>query len=93
MISDGKFFQELWEIEKRKNNFDWNNRASKHDAFQVHDFGAVVGAGLKPTSREQGTTAALKMNIKIMEEEKKNDSGTSAAGSTDKKPEEKDKKK
>ena len=33
MIIDGKFFQELWEIEKRKNNFDWNNRATKHDAF------------------------------------------------------------
>ena len=32
LIYDGKFFQVLWENEKRKNTFDWSSR-SKHDAF------------------------------------------------------------
>ena len=33
LIYDGKFFQEVWEHEKRKNTFNWNNRSSKHDAY------------------------------------------------------------
>ena len=33
IVYDGKFFQELWEYEKRKHTFNWNNRNAKHDAF------------------------------------------------------------
>lgn len=63
IVYDGKFFQELWEYEKRKHTFNWNNRTSKHDAFQVKDFGASMSAVTKPTSREQDAELAMKMKI------------------------------
>ena len=69
LIYDGKFFQEVWEHEKRKNTFNWNNRSSKHDAYQVHEYGKAVGAGLVPTSREKGSAVAMNIKMNMMDEE------------------------
>ena len=81
LIHEGKFFQEVWEHEKRKNTFNWNNRSSKHDAYQVHEYGQAVGAGLVPTSREKGSAMAMNIKMTIMDEERKNGDKSSDAKS------------
>lgn len=59
IMYDGTMFQVLWEQEKRKNAFTWDNKTKKHDAFAVHQFGANVDRVVAPTTRDQGSKAAI----------------------------------
>lgn len=61
-------FQTLWEQEKRKSQFTWENRNKKHDAFAVHDFGQNVDRVVAPTTREADKRAAA--NLQRMDREK-----------------------
>jgi len=49
---EGTFFQVLWESEKRKSQFNWDNKNKKHDAFTVRNFGENVDSVVAPTTRE-----------------------------------------
>ena len=51
IMYDGTMFQVLWEQEKRKNQFTWDNKNKKHDAFAVREFGATVDRVVAPTTR------------------------------------------
>lgn len=56
---DGAFFQVLWESEKRKSQFNWDNQKKKHDPFAVRNFGENVNSVVAPTTREQGSAQAI----------------------------------
>ena len=58
LMYDGNMFQVLWEQEKRKNAFTWQNKDRKHDAFEVHAFGENVDRVVQPTTRDRGTKHA-----------------------------------
>ena len=70
-------FQVLWEQEKKKNAFTWENKNRRHDAFAVHDFGNNVDRVVAPTTREQGTKQAINLQVMSLEnnEERKNKPG------------------
>ena len=55
LVHENNMFQVLWEQEKRKNQFNWQNRSKKQDAFAVKDFGQNMDRVVAPTTREQGT--------------------------------------
>ena len=42
----------LWEAEKRKSSFTWENKNRRHDPFAVHGFGENVDRVVAPTTRE-----------------------------------------
>jgi hypothetical protein len=52
-------FQVLWENEKRKSSFNWENKNKRHDPFAVHGFGENVDRVVAPTTREQGSRTAI----------------------------------
>lgn len=68
---DGKLFGMLWEQEKAKSSFNWQNKDKKHDAFKAHDFGQNLDSVNKPTSREVGFSKSIEVH-NSPEEEKKN---------------------
>jgi len=68
LMYDGSMFQVLWEQEKRKNAFTWQNKNKRHDPFAVHEFGDKVNQVVAPTTRERGTAAA--MNIQVLDRER-----------------------
>lgn len=68
LMYDGSMFQVLWEQEKRKNAFTWQNKNKRHDPFAVHEFGDKVDQVVKPTTREHGSAAA--MNIQVLDRER-----------------------
>lgn len=77
IVHDNTFFQVLWEQEKRKNQFSWESRQSKHDAFVAHSFGASFDHVVKPTTREQGTAEAIE--LQLMNEEEKGEKSSSVS--------------
>ena len=58
-------FQVMWEAEKRKNAFTWENQKKRHDPFAVHEFGEKVNQVVAPTTREQGSKQAI--NLQVMQ--------------------------
>ena len=52
ILYEGSMFQVLWEAEKRKNAFTWENQKKRHDPFAVHEFGDKVNQVVAPTTRE-----------------------------------------
>ena len=52
LLVDGSMFNVLWEQEKRKSQFTWDNKNKKHDPFAVHAFGDKVDRNVAPTTRE-----------------------------------------
>ena len=68
LVYEGTMFQVLWEQEKRKNAFTWQNKNKRHDPFAVHEFGEAVDKVVAPTTREQGSKAA--MQIQVMDRER-----------------------
>ena len=68
LVFDGTMFQVLWEQEKRKNAFTWQNKTTRHDPFAVHEFGNKVDKVTVPTTRERGTAAAV--NLEVMDRER-----------------------
>ena len=52
LVYEGTMFQVLWEQEKRKSAFTWENKNKRHDPFAVHDFGDKVSKVVAPTTRE-----------------------------------------
>ena len=63
LVYEGTMFQVLWEQEKRKNAFTWQNKNKRHDPFAVHEFGEAVDKVVAPTTREQGTKAAQQIQV------------------------------
>ena len=61
LLFDGTMFQVLWEQEKRKNAFTWQNKNARHDPFAVREFGDNVDKVTAPTTRERGTAAAVNL--------------------------------
>ena len=61
ILVGGKTFSYLWEQEKQKSNFTWQDRSKKHDAFEAHSFGDQLNAVAKPTSREVNTQQAIEL--------------------------------
>ena len=72
---DGKLFAELWEAEKRKNQFTWSNKEKKHDPYQLSDFGNKWDAVSKPTSREVGFSKGLEVRNKYEEDKNQSPDG------------------
>ena len=68
IVYDGTMFQVLWEQEKRKNAFTWQNKNSRHDPFAVHEYGNKVDKVVAPTTRERGSAAAV--NLEVMDRER-----------------------
>jgi len=52
LVYEGNMFQVLWEQEKKKSSFNWENRNKRHDPFAVHDFGKNIDRVVAPTTRE-----------------------------------------
>ena len=76
----------LWEQAKRKNAFTWDNKNKRHDPFAVHEFGAKVDKVVAPTTREQGTKAAMELAVLSREqEERKNTTSSSPIKSNERK--------
>ena len=71
LVYDGNMFQVLWEQAKRKNAFTWDNKNKRHDPFAVHEFGAKVDKVVAPTTREQGTKAAMELAVLSREQEER----------------------
>ena len=63
IVYDGTMFAVLWEQAKRKNTFTWENKNSRHDPYAVHEFGGTVDRVVQPTTREQGTKAAMELGV------------------------------
>ena len=63
LLFDGTMFQVLWEQEKRKNAFTWQNKNKRHDPFAVHEFGGNVDKVVAPTTRDQGSAAAMHLQV------------------------------
>ena len=63
LVYEGTMFNVLWEQEKRKNAFTWQNKDRKHDAFEVHTFGENVDRVVQPTTRDRGTKHAQQMAV------------------------------
>ena len=82
IVYDGSMFQVLWEQEKRKNAFTWENKSKRHDPFAVHDFGDKVDKVVAPTTREQGTRQAVDLQVMAREEDKKEESGEGSSTMT-----------
>ena len=72
LVYEGTMFQVLWEQEKRKNAFTWQNKNKRHDPFAVHDFGENVDRVVAPTTREQGTKEAVNLQVIDREREERN---------------------
>ena len=84
LVYDGNMFQVLWEQEKRKNAFTWQNKNKRHDPFAVHEFGENIDKVVAPTTRDQGTRAAV--NIQVIDrerEERKRSSSPRGGGASD----------
>jgi len=61
----------LWEAEKRKSSFTWENKNRRHDPFAVHGFGENVDRVVAPTTRENLRVGSLRvMGVAISEEDK-----------------------
>lgn len=71
IVFDGNMFQVLWEQEKRKSAFTWENKNKRHDPFAVHDFGDKVDKVVAPTTREQGKRQAIDLQVMSRREEEK----------------------
>ena len=67
LVFDGTMFQVLWEQEKKKNAFTWENKNRRHDPYAVHDFGDKVDRVVAPTTREAGSKQAI--NLQVMQRE------------------------
>ena len=63
IMYDGTLFQVLWEQEKRKNSFSWDNKNKRHDPFAVRNFGENVDSVVAPTTREAGTAQAINLEV------------------------------
>lgn len=89
LVYEGTMFQVLWEQEKRKNAFTWQNKNKRHDPFAVHEFGEAVDKVVAPTTREQGTKAAQQIQVLDRErranEERKNSGSPSRGGNVERK--------
>ena len=79
LVYDGNMFNVLWEQEKRKNSFNWDNKARRHDPFEVHAFGDKVNKIMAPTTREAGSRAAMEMQALDMNREESKDSQASTS--------------
>ena len=64
-------FQVLWEQEKRKSSFTWENKNKRHDPFEVHAFGDKVDKVVAPTTREGNSLQAMNLRVMAGEEEEK----------------------
>lgn len=80
ILYDGTMFQVLWEQEKRKNAFNWQNKNKRHDPFAVHEFGGTVDRVVAPTTREQGSAAAVNLQVFDRERQARRASGSPRAG-------------
>lgn len=63
LVFDGSMFQVLWEQEKRKNAFNWENKNKKHDPFEVHQYGNNVDRVVAPTTRDLGSKQAMDLMV------------------------------
>ena len=58
---DGKLFGQMWEEDKRKSAFNWQNKDKKHDPYKAQTYGDKVETINKPTSREVGFSKSINM--------------------------------
>ena len=63
LVYDGTQFQVLWQQEKRKNAFTWENKNKRHDPFEVRNFGENVDSVVAPTTREQASAVGPPKNL------------------------------
>ena len=75
LVYDGTMFQVLWEQEKKKNAFTWENKNRRHDAFAVHEFGNTVDRVVAPTTREQGSKQAINLQVMHLDNEERKTKG------------------
>ena len=70
---DSKPFSQVWEREKTKKAFSWDNKERKHDPWEVNQFGSNLDSVFAETSREVGHAASMSASVNYDEEAEQQD--------------------